>query len=352
MLPLSVRDTGVGIAPDKLTTIFDPFTQADASTTRNYGGTGLGLAICRLLVEAMNGTIGVQSDQNGSHFTLKITLPRSAVSGHVAPASESRSERPLEILIAEDNPTNRHLITALLGRLGHHITSTNDGREAVAAVAARFDCPFDLVLMDIQMPVMDGIEATKAIRRLPDAAGRTPIWALTAEDSPERRSQVIAVGMDGILAKPLRMELVAKVFQQVSTSCQRTGPAAVQIPVEPIDHQSFGVFNQNRLLELDRSLGRKSRDELMTMLVLDATNQPAFMRGQVAAGTLDALRRSAHSLRGAALSLGADDLVAALRRLEFGINGQAEDEILIASLEAAAAAVVRAGQLSLQSVSD
>jgi signal transduction histidine kinase len=209
-----VTDTGDGIADAVRARLFQPFSQADSSTSRRYGGTGLGLAICRRLVEAMGGTIGVDSalDQ-GSTFWFELALepldqaPAAPEPGQQAARAPSQPTAPCaatsskHVLVADDVPANRRLIEAILSHLGHRFAIVENGREAVEAVARE---AFDLVLMDMQMPEMDGVEATRAIRALPGAAGVTPIIAVTADAMSDQRRRFEAAGVDEILTKPIR----------------------------------------------------------------------------------------------------------------------------------------------------
>ena len=199
----SVRDTGIGIPAEMQEAIFQPFTQADSSTTRRYGGTGLGLSICRKLVALMEGKLQVKSEPpGGSTFSFTVRLPIAAVAESPAPAAEGRlprSQRPLRILLAEDNPVNQKVALRLLERMGHQVDAAWDGQQAVAAVE---QTEYDLVLMDCQMPNLDGYAATRAIRRL-ERGRRLPIVAMTANAMPDDRQRCQEAGMDGFLAKPV-----------------------------------------------------------------------------------------------------------------------------------------------------
>ncbi len=197
-----VRDTGIGIAPDKVGHIFEPFEQADGSTTRKYGGTGLGLSISRRLAELMGGTMGVESEPSrGSVFWFTARLPRAELPAAVAEQPKAAA-RPLRVLLAEDNPVNQRLAVRLLEKMGHASVVAGNGLEAVAALE---DAEFDVVLMDVQMPEMGGIEATAEIRRREAASGgHIPIIALTAHAMKGDRERCLEAGMDGYLTKPLR----------------------------------------------------------------------------------------------------------------------------------------------------
>ncbi len=226
-LRVTVVDTGIGIAADKQAHIFEPFAQADASINRAYGGTGLGLTISRRLVEMMGGTLDFDSAPGqGSRFSFcarfalaesgSAALPATAspppATTPAAPATRTRS---LNILVAEDNEINRRLMDSLLRKLGHQVSFAHDG---TAAVQAFKDGRFDLVLMDMQMPVLDGIAATRAIRSHEQDSGATPtpIVALTANAMQGDRERCLAAGMDDYLAKPLRRAELERVLDAIS----------------------------------------------------------------------------------------------------------------------------------------
>jgi signal transduction histidine kinase len=198
-LCVEVRDTGIGIPAEKLPALFCDFSQLDGSIARDHGGTGLGLAISRRLVALMGGTLGVESRiDSGSRFYFSLALvPGTAVP---EPAAVPAVERKLRILVAEDIDTNQLLIKLLLTQDGHVVTVVDNGASAVEAVARQV---YDLVLMDMQMPVLDGLGATRRIRALPDAAGKLPILALTANVLPEELAACRDAGMQGHLAKPI-----------------------------------------------------------------------------------------------------------------------------------------------------
>jgi PAS domain S-box-containing protein len=207
-LQVTVADTGIGIPADRQAAIFSPFEQADASTTRRYGGTGLGLTISRRLVEMMKGRMWLESALNqGSrfHFTVSLEAIEKHQPQNVIPNAPERNAATtsdsLNILVAEDNPVNQMLITRLLTKRGHQVTVAGDGNVAVAAFERGH---FDLVLMDIQMPELDGFQATAEIRRRQgNAAERVPIVALTAHAMSGDRERCLAAGMDSYLTKPI-----------------------------------------------------------------------------------------------------------------------------------------------------
>jgi PAS domain S-box-containing protein len=204
-LRLAVRDTGIGIEADVLPRLFQPFTQADASTTRRFGGTGLGLSISKHLAELMGGAITCESVAGkGSTFTVELVL---AEDHEAHRRKEAVAAKPVEtvrvsrrILLAEDNPVNQVVAVKMLEKLGCEVDVVPDGVEAVA-MAAKF--PYDLVLMDVQMPRMDGLEATRRIRQLPSSTCRVRIVAMTANAMVGDRDRCLASGMDEFLAKPI-----------------------------------------------------------------------------------------------------------------------------------------------------
>lgn len=221
ILRFDVRDTGIGIAPDAQKRLFTSFTQADESISRRFGGTGLGLAISKRLVEMLGGQIGLDSEPGrGSRFWFTLGFkPAHPAAPAPAPADAPPPApgRALSVLLAEDNAVNRKVAIHLLERAGHRVTAVEDGSLALDVLAA--GTPFDLVLMDVHMPRMDGFTATRRIRELPAPAGRTPIIALTANvlDGDEKRCT--AAGMDGYLAKPVKpAELFAALARLGGTS--------------------------------------------------------------------------------------------------------------------------------------
>jgi signal transduction histidine kinase/ActR/RegA family two-component response regulator len=205
-LRFEVEDTGIGIPPDKLDAVFDAFTQADGSITRRFGGTGLGLAIVRQLARLMGGDVSVRSEPGrGTCFAVELVLargagPASATVAATAAPPESPPTGSLRVLVAEDNPVNQALVQALLTRAGHRCTMVGDG---VAALEASDAEPFDLVLMDMQMPRLDGLAASRALR---ERGAHMPILALTANAMPEDQRRCLEAGMDGFLAKPYRAD--------------------------------------------------------------------------------------------------------------------------------------------------
>jgi signal transduction histidine kinase/ActR/RegA family two-component response regulator len=212
-LTVSVTDTGIGIPADRMDRLFQSFSQVDVSTTRRFGGTGLGLAISRRLAEMLGGRIGAESELGkGSRFWFTV-VGQAAPQASETPAAETRpasmpagrlgDRHPLRVLVAEDNIVNQKVVMAMLSHLGYRADLVADGREAVAAVRR---VPYDVVLMDLQMPEMDGVDATRRIIEEHPDGQRPRIVALTANAYDEDRDACLAAGMDDYLSKPLKAE--------------------------------------------------------------------------------------------------------------------------------------------------
>ncbi|HYL72770.1 MAG TPA: ATP-binding protein, partial [Bryobacteraceae bacterium] len=209
-LRFSVADTGIGIPAAKQKIIFEPFRQVDASTTRKHGGTGLGLAISARLVELMGGRIWLVSEPGAGsafHFTahFRIIQKVHAVKPAQSPISPGVGKQR-RVLLAEDNPVNQRVASKLLSKYGFDVTVVSNGREALQAVTDAED-QFDIILMDVQMPEMDGLEAAAAIREAErKTLEHTPIIALTAHAMAGDRDRCLAAGMDGYVSKPIQFE--------------------------------------------------------------------------------------------------------------------------------------------------
>ena len=215
-LRLAVTDSGIGIAPDKVDALFERFTQADATTTRLYGGTGLGLAISRRLIEMMGGEIGADSEPGkGSTFWFEVPLKAADATGETTDAGDLARVDGMKILMADDVAANRELVSAILGGLGLELETVCNGAEAVEAARTG---GYDLILMDVHMPVMDGLDATRAIRAMGGAVARTSIIALTANVQPEQVQRCLNAGMDGHVGKPIQLGELLTALAKASAS--------------------------------------------------------------------------------------------------------------------------------------
>ena len=219
VVKFEIIDTGIGISSEQISHLFTPFSQADNSMTRRFGGTGLGLAISKRLVTLMGGDVQVESvvDQ-GSLF--RVTLP-------VGHSSSDRLEpSPLRILLAEDNRINQRLVQIMLQKMGHSVEVAANGKEAVAAVI-RGD--FEAVLMDMQMPEMDGDEATRVIRAMPSPKNRIPIIALTADAMLDQREAYFKAGVNDLVPKPIDWEVLSDAL--VRHTVQNGKSARLMVPL-------------------------------------------------------------------------------------------------------------------------
>jgi signal transduction histidine kinase/CheY-like chemotaxis protein/HPt (histidine-containing phosphotransfer) domain-containing protein len=306
---IEVRDTGIGIDEAELAQLFEPFVQIG---NRRCGGTGLGLAISRRLVETMGGKTGVTSTPgHGSTFWFEITLP-------IAAAAEARIEdivpgatpgRSLHVLIAEDNVINQMLISAMVRRLGHRVSCVDDGRQAVeASKAASYDC----ILMDMQMPDMDGIAATRAIRSGGGADRSIPIIALTADAAPERRRFYDNIGLTGFMTKPLNAEELRRHLSQVA--------AAVEIP-QPASTLVQNALETERVAELRMILGQSKFLAVVRLLTAELIEAPAEIRRCAMASDSAGARARAHSLKGAAANFGAALVARSAMAVELALPG-------------------------------
>ena len=322
----AITDTGIGIPVDRRDRLFQRFSQVDGSVSRSYGGTGLGLAICKRLVELMGGAIGVESQQShGSTFWFTLALPRTEPDA-VAPAMPSTVMRGTgrRILLAEDVPLNQELACAILRRAGHAVNVVDDGAAAVAAVWAE---PYDLVLMDIQMPVLDGLAATRQIRALAGAAARVPIVAMTANVLPEQVAQILAAGADDHVGKPFHADALLRTIERLS---QRSLQAE---PTRAVQHGPVG-------LSLDasvRSLGRARVDQLLAGLAAELEDRfgPANPTPH-----RDKLAFDAHAMVSAADMLGFPEMALLCREAERACRAGGDYGPLLTILRERAAATV------------
>lgn len=325
-LRLSVRDSGIGIAPAALPRLFEEFEQGDSGVHKRYGGTGLGLAISKSLVEAMGGSLHVQSAEGvGSVFTVLLPMPVCTASDlpcDSADGSEQQAAVQLNILLAEDSPTNQLVVSMLLQDLGHRVVVADNGAMAVACAARE---TFDLILMDMRMPQLAGCEATALIRQggtLQDTVFDREVYicAFTANTSERERAAALAVGMNDFLTKPVRMQDMQALLQRVIAFQRDRGVSLVEHavvaphaapPAPPSTTSAAPSGAQARVAAVFRGDLAQRQSQLLA----------ALQQAQWAQ-----LREVAHLLKGAALSAGAADLARCADALEHACQAQPLEE--------------------------
>ncbi|MEQ9259267.1 MAG: ATP-binding protein [Roseovarius sp.] len=321
MVEFRVTDTGIGIPEADRERIFEDFVTLDPSLTRAVGGTGLGLAIVRRLVRAMGGEVGLETTEgHGSSFWVRLPLPCPEAGRAPGPVATEAPELaagtapvpPMKILVVEDNQINRLVVRDMLEVDGHEVHEAHDGEEGVAQ-ARRIS--YDLVLMDISMPKMDGVEATRAIRAAEPAGTHLPIVALTAHAIPSEKERFLAAGIDDVLTKPISLNSVREVLRRVSARLE-TAPAAP--PQAPGASAIEGtMLNHAHLEELAGILGAARVGKLIESFLAEMDAAVADIAASLVSGHVEAgLRAKVHHAAGSAALLGAEALQGALADLE------------------------------------
>jgi signal transduction histidine kinase/ActR/RegA family two-component response regulator/HPt (histidine-containing phosphotransfer) domain-containing protein len=338
MLETRVIDTGPGMTAAIRDRLFRKFSQADSSVSRRYGGTGLGLAIAKELVERMGGVIGVDSEPgSGSVFWFRMPLAIARNGGAAAdPAVDAepapRPRRPCSVLLVEDNVINQRLALALLERGGHRVSVAADGLEAVEAARRKH---FDVILMDVQMPNLDGVGATRRIRAQEGASTpRTPIVALTAHAMQGAREEYLAAGMDDYLTKPIDSTRLLDAVARWAGAYRATGAPDADAPSAPVAPNfaptaaAIGVdeLDPAPLADLRQAVPREKFRDLVAVYLENTTQRIARIEAMAATRDLAALAREAHDLVGTAGSFGAVRVQALARRLEAACRAGRVDE--------------------------
>ncbi|HRD65961.1 MAG TPA: ATP-binding protein [Candidatus Competibacter sp.] len=340
MLRYAVSDTGIGLAPEQQERLFRAFSQADTSTSRKFGGTGLGLAISKRLVELMGGEIGVESEHGkGSTFYFSAPFARGKDRAatdlqRVAARPEPARLRGARVLVAEDNRLNQQVVCEFLARAGAGVAVAGNGLEAVEVARLQ---SFDAVLMDMQMPVMDGLQAARELRKIPHFAD-TPIIALTANVFRTDIEQCIAAGMNDHIGKPIKVDdLFAKLEKWLANPVLKpvdkvSSPSARTVPIT--DSQPKAQWSIPGL-DIAAARDRLGGDDVLLGKVLGLFRQteaesPLRIRAALAAGDAELCQRLAHTLKSTAGSVGANRLQAAARVIEETIRacGSVGEELL------------------------
>ena len=315
-LRFDVADTGIGIDENDKLRIFEKFTQADSSTTRQFGGTGLGLAICKELVHLMGGEISVESTVGkGSRFWFELEFEigdQSAANSHASPTAEiqfKRKLRPLKVLVAEDNSVNQEIAKFTLLDAGHSVDIVSNGLEAVAAVQ---DTAYDIVLMDAHMPHMDGMTATKKIRELRSPLSDIPIISLTADAMVGDRERFLEAGMNDYISKPFDVDnlLNTMAYHVGEARVPPPKPASLNTGIVPLQTQAseFDESESGLAPEISESLRQKKPDlwnRLVDIFLTETPHSLNTLQNAIIDGDFTKARMAAHTIKSSSANMGA-----------------------------------------------
>jgi PAS domain S-box-containing protein len=333
VVEITVSDTGIGIEQERLRTVFEPFVQADATISRKYGGTGLGLAICKNMIEMQHGDMNVQSELGkGSAFTIRIPYYLSIEAmqeNEIGQEIDYKSLGHRKVLVAEDVELNQYLARHILESWDFEVVIANNGREAIEALA---DASFDCVLMDVQMPEMDGIEATHHIRSMPDPVkAKIPIIALTANALKGDSEKYLAAGMTDYLAKPFDEERLFRVISRnltpavapVSTSAPSTGPASASVTSKidiPLINTTT-MSNDSRLYDLTMVQSVSGGDEgfikkMVALFIETVPQNVQDLKKALQEENWEQVGKTAHKLKSTIDSMGIKSIRQEIRAVE------------------------------------
>ena len=327
LLSFSIEDEGIGISAEKLDKIFDPFEQGDLSTTKSYGGTGLGLAISKNFVELLGGAIRVKSELGkGSTFTFTAPfeilntpplVAQDSLENHTAPTGDNSDCKKLDILVAEDVSINQMLIETILTQHGHTVTLVDNGEQAVQTWQAN-NGSFDLIFMDVQMPVMDGLQATGRIRELETVrGGHIHIIAMTAYAMKEDMDRCLEAGMDDYISKPFHPENILTVLNKIfaSDNCQTAPTIQNKQSDQTTIENVVQIFDKEELLE---RLGGKSAalPRFLFLFEKNCTGHLEALRQAIETGNGEQVRIQAHTIKGEAANMSAHKMKETVSTLE------------------------------------
>jgi PAS domain S-box-containing protein len=322
----TVTDTGIGIESAQLQQLFQPFHQADSSITQRYGGTGLGLSISKRLTAMLGGTIAAASQLGrGSKFTFSIVTTAVAIplvsqstdqtSSHQRIAANAQSANPLRILVAEDNPINQKMLLTMLQQSGYAADLANNGIEVMTRLEQQ---PYDLILMDCQMPEMDGFEATRQIRQMVGRENWPMIVAITAQVQDDDRQRCLDVGMDDHLAKPMRLSNLHRILEQCIA--RPTAKSAINKPTTPVSAPIPGIVDaiDQTILDELRQIGGAAIFviEMIDCYLQQSSKIIADIQAQLEAPDIGHIRQLAHLLHSSSATIGALQLAKQCREIE------------------------------------
>jgi len=325
-----VTDTGIGMSHEGMTRVFTEFNQLDPSIARRYGGTGLGLAICKNLITMMNGEINVESRLGeGSKFSFVIPLSVITAQADALPPPETTQQavaHNAHILVVEDNETNQLVLTKMLERDGHRYDIAENGAVALEKLKK---IRYDLVFMDVSMPVMDGLTATRHIRDMGDNFTRLPIIAMTAQTMPGDRERCLAAGMSDYLSKPVNRDALIRMTQHWLTQEERE--VLKHEPSKPTE--TADVLNWQILRQMEEDVGSDTVGRLLNVFENDLARRSKIFQAALAAKDCETLLRESHTLKSSSASCGLSAFSAHMQKIEVALTAGDEATALSEAME-------------------